>query len=268
MNEEQLERYCRHILLPEIDIAGQEKLLRSKALIIGMGGLGAPTAMYLASSGLGQLTICDDDRVELNNIHRQIIHTTDDVGRNKVDSARDALLAINPGITLHAINKRLHQTALFEQIRLADIVIDASDNFDTRFELNTACVTEKVPLISGAVIRLAGQVIVFRNDLSKGPCYNCLYPDLTQGDTLGETCHEAGVLAPVAGIIGTIIATTALKILLNLGDIHESHLLKFDALHMTWRTSKLLKDPECPVCSHAKPDGAQNYAGEYTISTH
>jgi len=268
MNEAQLERYCRHILLPEIDIAGQEKLLHSRILIIGMGGLGAPSAMYLASSGVGHLVICDDDRVELNNIQRQIIHTTDDIDRNKVDSAHDTLRALNPDINILAINKRLHQTELNEQVQLADVVIDASDNFDTRFELNQACVDENTPLVSGAVIRMAGQVIVFQNRCNEGPCYRCLYPDIPHDDRSGETCNETGVFAPVAGIIGTIIATEALKLLLNLGAKLDSHLLRFDALSMTWRSIKLIRDPKCPVCSPSNLDKQPLVRGIQAITSH
>jgi adenylyltransferase/sulfurtransferase len=249
MNEDQLERYSRHILLPEIDIAGQEKLLRSRILIIGMGGLGSPAAMYLAGSGIGHMVICDDDRVELNNIQRQIIHSTEDLGLDKVDSAQNTLQALNPDITVHAINKRLHQATLYNQVRLADVVIDASDNFETRFALNEACVIENTPLISGAAIRLAGQVIVFRNDRTESPCYRCLYPSITAELNSTGACHETGVLAPVAGIIGTILAAQALKLLLNIGDTLDGHLIKFDAQSMTWRTSKLIKDPVCPVCT-------------------
>lgn len=268
MNEEQLERYCRHILIPEIDIAGQEKLLQSRVLIIGMGGLGAPAVMYLASSGAGQLVICDDDRVELNNIQRQIIHMTNDIGRDKVDSARDTLQALNPDIAVYTFNQRLDQTALYQQVRLADVVIDATDNFASRFEINKACVSEKTPLVSGAVARLAGQVIVFHNKHSGDPCYRCLYPDSADDAVMGgETCHETGVLAPVAGIIGAIMATEALKILLNIGDMRHSRLFKFDALQMTWRSSRLNKDPECPVCSLANPGKQQTLTKAQAIST-
>lgn len=248
MDEEQIERYCRHILLPEVDIIGQEKLLQSRILIIGMGGLGAPAAMYLASSGVGKLTICDDDQVELNNVQRQIIHTTHDIGRNKVDSALDTLKALNPDITINPINRRLHQTLLSDQVSQADAVIDASDNFATRFELNKVCVKQRTALISGAVVRFSGQVIVFRNDRGS-PCYRCLYPDNTPKGDAQESCHEAGILAPVAGIIGTTIATETLKLILDIGASRASHLLRYDAKHAQWHSTRLIRDPECPVCS-------------------
>jgi molybdopterin/thiamine biosynthesis adenylyltransferase len=266
MNEEQLERYGRHILLPEIDIAGQEKLLQSRILIIGMGGLGAPAAIYLASSGIGHLVICDDDEVELNNLQRQIIHTTHDIGRDKVASAHDTLRALNPDVTIHKINKRLDQPALHEEARLSDVVIDASDNFDTRFKLNAACVSEKTPLVSGAISRMAGQVIVFHNKHREDPCYRCLYPDSAHDDAAGETCQESGVLAPVAGIIGSIMAIESLKLLLHIGDVRHSRLFKFDALQMTWRSSRLSKDPECPVCSRAKPNKKRALSEKQVIS--
>ena len=247
MDEQQLERYCRHILLPEVDLVGQEKLIQSRILIIGMGGLGAPAAMYLASSGVGKLAICDDDQVELNNVQRQIIHTTHDIGRDKVDSALDTLMALNPDITIIPINRRLHQTLLSDQVNQADVVIDASDNFATRFELNKVCVKQRTALVSGAVARFSGQVIVFRNDRGS-PCYRCLYPDKTPREETQESCHETGILAPVAGIIGTTIATEALKLLLDIGAKRDSHLLRYDAKHVQWHSSRLIRDPECPVC--------------------
>lgn len=261
MNEQQLQRYSRHILLPEVDIEGQEKLLRSRILIVGAGGLGAPAAMYLASSGIGHIVICDDDLVELNNLQRQVIHTTKDLGRNKVDSARDALHALNPDIMIQTVNQRLHQARLTEQVRCADAVIDASDNFETRFELNEACVSEKTPLISGAVIRMSGQVIVFRNNHADSPCYRCLYQDITHEMGAGENCNENGVLAPVAGIIGAILAAETLKLLLNIGNTLHDHLLQFDAMKMECRTSKVIRDPTCPVCSQIKQIKQQKYGG-------
>ena len=261
MNEQQFQRYSRHILLPEIDIEGQERLLRSRVFIVGLGGLGAPVAMYLASSGIGHIVICDHDQVELTNLQRQIIHTTKDLGRNKVDSARDTMRALNPDIMIQTINQRLHQTALNEQVRIADVVIDASDNFKTRFELNEACVAEKTPLISGAVIRLSGQVIVFRNDNVDGPCYRCLYQDIAHETGAGESCNENGVLAPVAGIIGTIMATESLKFLLNIGSSLHNHLLQFDAIKMECRTTRVTRDPGCPVCSKFKQIKQQKCGG-------
>lgn len=246
MNDEQLTRYSRHILLPQVDFAGQEKLLRSRVLVVGMGGLGSPLGMYLASSGVGHIVICDDDRVDLSNLQRQIIHRTADIGRNKVDSARDAMLALNPGIEISAVGARLAGEALAEQVRLAGVVVDASDNFATRFALNEACVAEARPLVSGSVIRAEGQVTVFRADRPGGPCYRCLYKE---GEEAAESCAESGVLAPVAGIIASIQAAEVLKILLDAGDTLAGRLLLLDALAMTWRTVRLIQDPACPVCS-------------------
>lgn len=261
MNDQQFQRYSRHILLPEIDVQGQEKLLRSRIFIVGVGGLGAPAAMYLASSGIGQIVICDHDQVELNNLQRQIIHTTKDLGRNKVDSARDTLLALNPDVMIQTINQHLHKAALNEQVRFSDIVIDASDNFKTRFELNEACVAAETPLISGAVIRMSGQVIVFRNGHVDDPCYRCLYQDVVHETGAAESCSENGVLAPVAGIIGTILAVEALKLLLNIGNHLHNHLLQFDAIKMECRTSKVTRDPTCPVCAQPKQTKQQKYGG-------
>lgn len=246
MNDEQLRRYSRHILLPEIDFAGQEKLLRARVLVIGVGGLGSPVVMYLASSGVGQVVISDDDQVDLTNLQRQIAHRTADVGRDKVSSARDTMLALNPGIEIVTINARLAGEALREQVRLADVVVDASDNFATRFALNEACVMEKTPLVSGSVIRMEGQVTVFRVDQPGSPCYRCLYKE--DGEA-AETCGQGGVFAPAVGIIASIQAAETLKLLLDIGDTLAGRLMLLDALAMCWRTVRLSQDPDCPVCS-------------------
>jgi len=245
MDDSQLLRYSRHILLPQIGIDGQQKLLGSRVLIIGMGGLGSPVALYLAASGVGQIVIVDHDRVELSNLQRQIVHTTAAIGQNKVDSAQRALKALNPEISITAINTRLDPDALDEEVHLADACVDASDNFATRFALNRACVTHKTPLISGAVIRMEGQVAVFRADRPDSPCYRCLYRDM---DELAETCSQTGVLAPLPGIIGSIQATETLKVLLDVGEPLAGRLLLLDAMTMEWRSVRLRKDPACPVC--------------------
>ncbi|OGI49468.1 MAG: hypothetical protein A3B81_01270 [Candidatus Muproteobacteria bacterium RIFCSPHIGHO2_02_FULL_65_16] len=244
MDDNQLLRYCRHILLPQVDIAGQEKLLRARVLVIGLGGLGSPVAMYLAASGVGRLVIVDHDRVDLTNLQRQIVHTTDAIGADKTASARRALLALNPEIEVTAINKKLDDRELAEQVRLADAVVDASDNFATRFAVNQACVREKRPLISGAVIRFEGQVSVFRPDRG-GPCYRCLYQETQEP---AERCAETGIFAPVAGVIGSIQAAETLKVLLDIGRTLEGRLLLLDATSMEWRTIELRRDPACPVC--------------------
>ncbi|MCW9023492.1 MAG: molybdopterin-synthase adenylyltransferase MoeB [Gammaproteobacteria bacterium] len=245
MNDDQLLRYSRQIMLPQIDAQGQEKLLNATALIIGLGGLGAPVSMYLAAAGVGHLILVDFDKVELTNLQRQIVHTTDDIDRPKVESARDNLHLLNPEIKITTINKKLDDNELLEQIKQVDIVIEGSDNFATRFAVNAACVQTKTPLVSGAAIRMEGQVSVYLND-GEGPCYHCLYKD--EGE-LDATCSENGVLAPVVGIIGSIQATEALKVLTNTGEPLSGRLLLLDAMSMEWRTLKLKKDPGCPVCS-------------------
>lgn len=248
MNDAQLTRYSRHLLLKQVDFTGQQRLLASRVLVIGLGGLGSPLVMYLASSGVGHLVICDDDQVDLSNLQRQIVHRTEDVGRDKVVSAKDTLLALNPEIEVTTIKTRLTGEALCEQVHLADVVVDASDNFATRFALNAACVVERKPLVSGAVIRMQGQVTVFRPDRLDSPCYYCLYAGKQDTGSGDETCSQQGVLAPVAGIIACVQATETLKLLFNMGDTLTGRLLLLDALRMEWRTVKVSKDPACLVC--------------------
>ncbi len=246
MNDDQLLRYSRQIMLPRVDVAGQQRLLDARVLIVGLGGLGSPVAMYLAAAGVGTLVLCDDDEVDLSNLQRQIAHTTDAVGRPKVESAADTLRALNPGVRVHTIAERLEGAALEAAIARSDAVVDASDNFATRFVLNDACARARVPLISGAAIRMEGQVSVFHHERGGGPCYHCLYRD--EGE-LEATCSENGVLAPVVGIIGCVQATETLKVLLGIGETLGGRLLLLDALTMEWRTLKLRPDPACPVCS-------------------
>jgi molybdopterin-synthase adenylyltransferase len=245
MNDDQLLRYSRQILLPQVGFEGQERLRAARVLIVGMGGLGSPVAMYLAASGVGHLVIVDHDQVDLSNLQRQIVHASDRIGQPKVVSAQQTLHGINPETTITAFNLRLEGEALTEQVALADAVVDATDNFATRFALNRVCVAQKTPLISGAAIRMEGQVAVFRPDLPDSPCYRCLYKDM---DELGETCSQTGVLAPVVGIIGSIQATETLKVLLNMGETLTGRLLLLDAYTMEWRSLRLRKDPQCPVC--------------------
>lgn len=246
MNDTQLLRYSRQIMLPEIDAAGQQKLLDSHVLIIGMGGLGSPVAMYLASAGIGQLTIVDDDTVELSNLQRQISHSQSDIGKNKADSAKETLLSLNPEIDVNANSNRLNDDELMREIKKADVVVDATDNFTTRFAINQACVKTKTPLVSGAAIRMEAQVSVFNAKQADSPCYRCLYKE---GEELDESCTETGVLAPLVGIIGSIQALETIKILLHLGETLTGKLLLLDAKTMEWRSIKLKKDPDCPVCS-------------------
>ena len=246
MEDEQLLRYSRQIMLPQIDVAGQEKLLASRVLIIGIGGLGSPVAMYLAASGIGHLVLVDDDEVELSNLQRQIAHTTSNIGLKKVDSARQTLHDLNPAIKITTYAERLEGKKLSEEIIAADIVIDGTDNFTTRFVLNDSCVTNNTPLVSGAAIRMEGQVSVF-NKTPDSPCYRCLYKDEGELDT---SCSSNGVLSPVVGIIGSIQATEAVKVILGIGNCLDGKLLVLDALHMELRTLKLNKDPLCPVCNN------------------
>lgn len=242
-----LQRYSRHILLPQIDLAGQKKLQHSRALIIGLGGLGSPVALYLASSGIGHLVICDPDDVELSNLQRQIIHTTQTIGQQKTKSAQNMLRALNPHTQVTTISESLYGDSLQNQIKAVDIVIDASDNFKTRFEINKACVTNKTPLISGAVIQMTGQATVFDSRNKNSPCYQCLY---SNNDTeQADSCNSSGVLAPATGIIGSIQAAETIKTLLNIGKNLCGRLLTIDVLNMSIRTIKLKKDPDCPICS-------------------
>ena len=242
MDDKQLLRYSRHILLPQIDVRGQEKLLASRVLIVGLGGLGSPVAMYLAASGVGNLVLVDHDRVDLTNLQRQIVHATERVGQDKTTSAAHGLAALNPGVRLTTINQKLEGAALEEQVQQVDAVVDTTDNFASRFAINEACMHAGKPLISGAVVRFEGQVAVFPPG---GPCYRCLY---AEGGGPDEACATLGVLAPAAGIIGSIQAVETLKVLLGIGQTLAGRLLLFDALNMEWREIRLRKDPVCPVC--------------------
>lgn len=246
MNDEQLLRYSRQIMLPQVDVAGQQKLIAAHVLVIGIGGLGSPAAIYLAAAGVGTLTLVDFDRVELTNLQRQIVHHTDDIDAYKVNSAKRNLLKINPGVQINTVNTRPDVPTLRELVEQADVVIDASDNYATRFAVNSACVALKRPLVSGAAIRFEGQISVFDNRSGNNPCYNCLYPG--SGDE-EENCTENGVLAPVVGVIGSMQALETLKLICGIGEPLSGRLLILDALSMSWRSMRLKKDPECPVCA-------------------
>jgi len=247
MNDEQLLRYSRHILLPQIGIEGQERLLASHALIIGAGGLGSPVALYLASAGVGRLTICDGDDVDLTNLQRQIMHRTGAIGSKKVDSARATLAAINPEVNVVALPERVGGERLETLVAAADVVVDGSDNFATRHAVNRACVKCRKPLVSGAGVRFDGQVAVFDMRGHASPCYHCLFPE--HGENEDMRCAVMGVFAPVVGIIGSIQAAEALKLLAGTGEPLTGRLLLLDALTMQIRAVKLRKDPACPVCS-------------------
>ncbi len=243
MKDAELLQYSRQIMLPEIDIEGQQTLLASRALIIGLGGLGSPVALYLAAAGVGNLILVDDDQVDLSNLQRQIIHRMSGIGQPKTSSAAAALQQLNPDCQLQLINQRLDEKALSEQVARADIVLDCSDNFATRFAINRACVAQHTPLVSGAAIRWEGQVAVYHGR----PCYRCLYGESGEPE---DTCSSNGVLAPVVGIIGSIQAVEAIKVLTHTGQPLTGRLLLMDALSMEWRSLKLNPDPNCPVCAH------------------
>ncbi|NIR31878.1 MAG: molybdopterin-synthase adenylyltransferase MoeB [Gammaproteobacteria bacterium] len=253
MDDDQLLRYSRHIFLPAMGTEAQERLAGAHVLIVGLGGLGSPVGMYLAASGIGRLTLVDDDRVDLSNLQRQILHRTDDIGRPKVESAADTLRALNPEVEIETRQLRFEAGALADAVAAADLVADCSDNFPTRFALNAACVTARVPLVSGAAIRTEGQVTVFDSRRGGGPCYRCLYSDVSPPPE--EACSENGILAPVVGIIGAVQAVEALKVLAGFGESLHGRLLVLDAAQMEWRTLRLRKDPECPVCAAAAVAG-------------
>jgi adenylyltransferase/sulfurtransferase len=246
MNDEQLLRYSRQILMPQIGMEGQQKLQDAHVAIIGAGGLGSPVAMYLASAGVGRLTIVDDDTVELSNLQRQLLHTDSDIGRTKVDSAADTLRTIKPDVRINALATRLDKRQLEQLADDADILVDASDNFATRFAINAACVATGTPLVSGAAVRMEGQLSVFTPGHNNSPCYRCLY---REGEDPDQTCADNGVLAPIVGVIGTLQALETLKLLLEIGESLCGRVLIFDGLDHEWRSIKLSRDPGCPVCS-------------------
>jgi adenylyltransferase/sulfurtransferase len=244
MNDDQLLRYSRQIMLPSIGIEGQERLLDARVLIVGLGGLGSPAAMYLAAAGVGTLVLADFDQVDLTNLQRQIVHTSERIGELKVESARITLEALNPECRVETISRRLEETELNQQIAKVDLVLDGTDNFATRFAINRACYETTTPLVSGAAIRMEGQISVFSGEPG-GPCYHCLYPDEGEMD---ETCSANGVLAPLVGVIGSLQAVEAIKQLTGAGSTLRGRLLLLDALQMEWRTLGLTADPACPVC--------------------
>lgn len=249
MDDNQLLRYSRHILLPEIGVEGQQKLLAARALVIGAGGLGSPVALYLASAGVGQIVICDNEDVDLTNLQRQIVHRTASIGMKKVDSARTTLAAINPEVHVAALAERVDEQRLGTLAAQADVVIDGSDNFATRHAVNRACVSLRKPLVSGAAVRFDGQVAVFDLRTADAPCYACLFPE--HGESEDVRCAVMGVFAPLTGIIGSIQAAEALKLLADTGETLAGRLLLLDALTMQARTIRLAKDPACPVCGSA-----------------
>ncbi len=246
MNTHQKDRYSRHLTLPAIGEQGQQRLLDSHVLIVGLGGLGSPAALYLAAAGVGKMSFADFDTVEVSNLQRQVAHTTARVGELKTHSARTAALEINPDIEIDVIDYALEAEELEELIPQCSAVLDCSDNFPTRFAVNAQCVKHKVPLITGAAIRFDGQITVVRSDKPDSPCYRCLY---TEGSETAETCAQTGILGPVVGLIGCLQALETIKVLCDIGDDLSGRLVLFDGLGLEFNEIRLKKSPDCPVCS-------------------
>jgi len=245
MEDNALLRYSRQILLPQVDIEGQQRLLESSAAIFGLGGLGSPVAMYLGAAGVGRLVLVDFDVVELSNLQRQIIHQTGDLKRAKVASARDRIHGLNPDIQIETVAAKLDAAGLDEVVSSVDVVIDGTDNFTARFAINRACHRHRKPLVSGAAIRFEGQVSVYHPGVGDSPCYECLYKDVGE---IAQTCSETGVIAPLLGIIGSVQALEAMKVLMGIGKDLSGRLLLLDALSMDWQVMHFRRDPDCDVC--------------------
>ncbi len=246
MNDQQLLRYSRHILLPQVDVDGQGRLLAARVLVVGAGGLGSPAAMYLASAGIGTLVLADGDTVDLTNLQRQILHRNDALGRAKAESGRATLADLNPECRVVPLIERLEGDRLLAEVDSADVVLDCSDNFLTRHAVNRACVALRKPLVSGAAVRFDGQVSVFDTRLETSPCYHCLFPE---GQGVDEMrCAVMGVFAPLTGIIGCVQAAEALKLLIGCGESLAGRLLLLDGLAMEWRSITVPRDPGCAVC--------------------
>jgi len=249
LTDEQLLRYNRQILLHDFDVAGQERLLRARVLVVGLGGLGCPAALYLAAAGVGTLLLADGDAVEISNLQRQIAHGDADIGRNKAASAADAIAALNPGVAVEVIARRLTEAALPPLVGRVDLVVDATDNYPARFALNRACIAAGVPLVSAAAVRAEGQLSVF-DPVRGGPCYRCLYPE--EADVAAATCSESGVLAPLVGVLGSLQAMEALKILAGFGEPLRGTLLLLDLRSMDIRRLALPPRADCPDCGHLR----------------
>ena len=247
MNDTQLLRYSRHILLDEVGVEGQNRLLASRALIVGAGGLGSPVALYLGSAGVGSITVVDDDRVDTTNLQRQIAHTLARVGQFKVHSVQQSIAAINPDVQVLPVTSRAGAALLDELVPQADVVLDCSDNFATRHAINRACVTHRKPLVSGAAIRFDGQIASFDFRRADSPCYHCLFQEQTEGEE--ERCALMGVFAPLVGIIGAMQAGEELRLLTGIGEPLVGKLLLLDGLSMSWHSVKLARDKDCAVCS-------------------
>jgi adenylyltransferase/sulfurtransferase len=253
VNDQQLLRYSRHILLQPIGIEGQERLLAARALVVGAGGLGSPAAIYLASAGVGTIVLCDGDTVDLTNLQRQILHHNAALGQSKAQSGRRTLGLLNPECEVLAVSERLDGAALAARVEHADVVLDCTDNFATRHAINRACVRHRKPLVSGAAIMFDGQVAVYDMRTPGSPCYNCLFPEGAEVEEM--RCAVMGVFAPLTGIIGSVQAAEALKLLVGCGETLTGRLLLLDALRMEWRAIRLPKDPSCAVCQPAPREG-------------
>ena len=247
MDDDQLLRYSRHILLDDIGVEGQQRLLDSQALVIGAGGLGSPVALYLGTAGVGRITLVDHDTVDVTNLQRQIAHNLARVGRPKAESARETIAAINPDVQVRAVTQRADAAWLADAVAQADVVLDCSDNFQTRQAVNAACVAARTPLVSGAAVRFDGQLAVFDSRQHDAPCYHCLFPE--EGDVNDGPCATFGVFSPLVGVIGALQAAEALKLLIGRPSAARSQLLLHDALAATWRTLAIPQDPCCTVCS-------------------
>ena len=245
LNDEQLLQYSRHLMLPQIDAAGQSEWLKASVLVVGLGGLGSPVALYLATAGVGSLVLADDDRVELSNLQRQVIHTHAGIGQFKAESAAEQISSLNPNTHVTTFCERLEGDQLSDIVSEVDLVVDCTDNFATRHALNRACFDLKKPLVSGAAIRFEGQVTVYDPRHESTPCYQCLYP---KDASVEQNCSTSGVFAPLVGIVGTIQAAEALKVLANIGETLEGRMLMIDALTMQFQTLKLPRRPTCEVC--------------------
>lgn len=254
MDDDQRLRYSRHLLLNEFGEEAQERLLASRALVIGAGGLGSPALLYLASSGFGRITVCDGDRVDLTNLQRQVVHRVDSIGEPKAKSAARTLAGINPEIRVEALTERADQARIAELVRGADVVLDCSDNFATRHAINRACVAARKPLVSGAAIRFDGQVAVFDLRRDDAPCYHCLFAE--DAESPEERCATMGIFAPLVGIVGTFQALEAIKLIAGVGESLAGRLLLFDALASRWHEVRLARDPHCRVCARARAAAA------------
>lgn len=248
MNDQQLLRFSRQILLPEVDIAGQEKLLNSKVLIVGLGGLGSPVALYLAAAGVGELHLADHDHVEVSNLQRQIIHQEASLNQAKVESAKQRLKLLNPALKIVVHKQLLQEESMLAAVEAVDLVCDCSDRFSTRFAVNLASQQAKKPLVFGAAIRFSGQMSVFDPSLASSPCYACIYDENSNDTEL--TCSESGVLSPLVGVIGSLQAVEALKVLGGFGEPAIGKLLTYDGLRSEMRNLKLQKDPLCSCCAN------------------